>query len=67
MKPWQSHKPNSRKKPYRAYGRIRYPLAHAMARMGMLALWGTLHPTKGYRPNNQYLSKLRSGAFADIT
>lgn len=56
---------NRRKKPFRAYGRRRYPLGAAMARMGMLALWGRLHPTKGYRPNNQYLAKRKAGLLTD--
>ncbi len=43
-----------RRKPYRSHGRRRWPLGAAMARMGMLAVWGTLHPRKGLRPITKY-------------
>lgn len=50
---------NKRKKPYRFHGRRRWPLGAAMVRMGMLAVWGERHPTKGLRPITKYERLIR--------
>lgn len=55
-----------RKKPYRSYDRRRWPLGAAMARMGMLAVWGERHPTKGLRSTTKY-ERFMHAAEAKIT
>lgn len=45
---------NKRRKPLRSHSRRRYPLAKAMARMGLLREWGEVHSRKGYRPITKY-------------
>lgn len=44
----------TRRKPLRSHGRRRHPQAKAMARMGLLSVWGERHATKGYRPISHY-------------